>query len=271
MNKEKIEAETGVLLPDSGIINLEWAKEQLSRVDLFSASLLAYGRGEILYMLQTHLSATAYEQAVRELGFSVENSAVYIQYLQKRPVIEAIREKYYVALSLSASEYIPDATEDALAICDITVAKYGKLTADNIKKALVDTGTSIKKIGAAAITVEKNKRDLFLKWLKEEHKMTESDVLDASKLLPESKTIFLEKSIAAFDRLGDWNVFYSIIAKSVHDSDDMKALRFLADLNDAAPSMEEFLAAEESHAKLNTLKETFDNTIYPALSFQASK
>lgn len=265
------ESNTGVVLPDDGEISTAWAAEQLGRVNLFSQELLNYGKGEVFFMLQTNLSQGGFEQSIKDLDYTMETVTVYISYLQKRSVLEAIKDKYYTALSLSASEYIPDNIEDALALCDVCVAKYGKLTADNLKKASDDTGVSIKKMSDAAITVEANKKQALMKWLKEEHNMSESDVLDAQRLHPEGRTEFTEKMVAAFSLLGDWNEFYSLIAKPVHDSGNTLALRFLADINDASGSIIEFLAAEEAHTKLNILKETFNNTVYPEISFKESQ
>ena len=261
---------TGVILPINGIIDTIWAKEQLSRVDVFSQELLNYGRGEIMFMLQTNLSSEGFKQSIRDLDYSVESALVYISYLQKRAVLEAIKDKYYTALSLSAAEYIPDNTEDALALCDVCIAKYGKLTADNLKKASEDTGVSITRMSDAAIGIEASKKKALMKWLKEEHSMSESDVLDASRLHPEGRNEYTEKMVAAFDRLEGWKAFYEIIATPIHDSGNPNALRFLADMNDAASSIEEFLLAEKAHGDLAGLKQTFENVIYPELSFKAS-
>ena len=268
MDTKKVEIETGVILPDSGVIDIEWAKKQLARVDLFSASLLAYGRGEIFFMLQTNLTQSDYQEAVKALGFSTEHAQTYINYLQKRPVIEAIREKYYVALSLAASENIPETIEDALAICDIVVAKYGKITADNIKKALEDTGSTVKKMSNAAISIEKRKKEALHNWLLEEYQLSDDDILQASILHPEGLKEFTEKMTQAYYLLKDWNIFYNIIAPAVKQSDNPIALRFLSDLQDATPSMYEYLEAEKAHAKLSRLKDKFENEIYPQLNFE---
>ena len=265
------ESTTGVILPDDGIINTKWAQDQLLRVDVFSQELLNYGRGEVFFMLQSNLSQGGFEQSIKDLDYTVETAMTYISYLQKRPVLEAIKIKLYVALSLSAAEYIPDNIEDAMALLDVCIARFGKPTADNLKKAAETTGTLPKKMSDAAITIEANKKKELMNWLKTEHNLSESDVLDAQRLHPEGKQEFLEKSIAAFDRLGNWDDFYKIIADSVNNSGNPLALRFLADLNDAAPSMVEFLEAEQSHTNLNALKDTFDNVVYPKLSFEASK
>ena len=262
------ESTTGVILPEDGVINTDWAKDQLSRVDVFSQELLNYGRGEVFFMLQNNLSQGGFEQSIKDLGYTVETAMTYISYLQKRPVLEAIKEKLYVALSLSAAEYIPDSIEDAMALLDVCIAKFGKPTADNLKKAAETTGTLPKKMSDAAIGIEAMKKKALNDWLKSEHNMSESDVLDAQRLHPEGKQEFLEKMITAFDRLEDWKVFYTIIAEAVHASDDMKALRFLADINDAAPSLEEYLHAEEAHTNLDKLKQTFESEVYPELSFE---
>ena len=262
---------TGVVLPDDGIIGTAWAAEQLGRVNLFSQELLNYGKGEIFFMLQTNLSPGAFEQSIKELEYTVETALVYINYLQIRPVLEAIKERYYVAVSLDASRYLLDAIEDSLALCDVCVARYGKITAENLRKASEDTGQGVKKMSDAAIGIEAMKKKALNEWLLESHGLTESDVMDAQRLHPEGRTEFTEKMVAAFDRLDDWKVIYGLIAKPIHDSDNPEALRFLADLNDAAPSMVEFLDAEEAHQNLNALKEKFESEVYPEISFEASK
>ena len=264
------ESNTGVILPDDGLVTTSWAAEQLGRVNLFSQELLNYGKGEIFFMLQTNLSQGGFEQSIKELDYTVETANVYINYLQKRPVLEAIKDKYYVAVSLSASEYLLDAVEDSLALCDVCVAKYGKITADNLKKASEDTGKSVKKMSDAAITIETMKKKALNDWLLDSHGLTESDIMDAQRLHPEGRSEFTEKMVAAFDRLESWKKFYDIIAEPIHSSNDTEALRFLADLNDAAPSMLEFIAAEEAHRNLNALKDKFDAEVYPELSFEAS-
>jgi hypothetical protein len=262
------ESKTGVILPEDGIIDTKWAKDQLSRVDVFSQELLNYGRGEVFFMLQTNLSQKAFEDAIQDLDYTLATAYTYISYLQKRPILETIKEKLYVALSLSAAEYIPDNIEDALALLDVCIAKFGKPTADNLKKAAETTGTLPKRMSEAALSVEVAKKKALQKWLLEEHNLTEAQVIDAQRTKPEGKAEFVEKMVEAFDRLEDWNEFYSIIAKPVHDSDNMKALRFLADINDASGSIMEYLQAEKAFNNLNALKEEFTNNVYPELSFK---
>jgi len=258
---------TGVILPEDNIIDTKWAQEQLSRVDVFSQELLNYGRGEIFFMLQNNLSLPGFEQSIQDLGYTVETANTYISFLQKRTVLEAIKAKYYVALSLSAAAYIPDNIEDAMALIDVCLAKFGKPTADNLKKAAETTGTLPKKMSDAAINIEAMKKKALNKWLLEEHSMTESDIQDAQRLHPEGLKEFTEKMAQAYFLLEDWKKFYGIIAKVVHDSEDIKALRFLADIQDASSSIEEYLKAEQSHKDLNKLKETFENEVYPEISF----
>ena len=267
MNK----TETGVVLPEDSVITVEWAREQLSRVDLFSASLLAYGRGEIMFMLQTNLSPGGFEQSISELGYTIETANTYISYLQKRAVLEAIREKYYVALSLSAAEYIPDNTEDAIALCDICLARFGKLTAENLRKAAEASGTLPKKMSAAAISVEAMKKKALHDWLLSEHQMSDDDILQAGSIDTSGKTEFLEKMLQAYSLLTDWKDFYNIIAEPIHNANNPKALRFLADMQDASLSVEEFLQSEAANHRLARLKATFDNEVYPKMSFEASK
>ena len=265
------EIDTGVVLPEDGQIDVAWARTQLERTDAFSKELMYFGKASVFFMLKTNLSESGYNQAVQELDYTVETAEVYINYLQLRPVLEAIKAKYYVALSLSAAEYLPESIEEALALCDIVVAKYGKITADNLVKALKDTGKSTNKLSDAAITVEATKKQALMKWLLEEHSLTESEVQDAQQLHPEGKNEFNEKAIAAFDRLGDWKVFYNIIADTVHNSGNSNALRFLADMDEASGSIMEYLKAEEAYNNLNTLKDTFESTVYPEILYQASK
>ena len=49
------EIETGVELPESGIIDTNWAKEQLERVNIWSQELMSYGRGQVFNMLKISL------------------------------------------------------------------------------------------------------------------------------------------------------------------------------------------------------------------------
>ena len=262
------ESTTGVVLPEDNVINTDWAKEQLSRVDVFSQELLNYGRGEIFFMLQSNLSPSGFEQSIQDLSYTVETANTYISYLQKRTVLEAIKAKYYVALSLSAAEYIPDSIEEAMALIDVCLAKFGKPTADNLKKAAETTGTLPKKMSDAAINIEALKKKALNDWLLAEHQLSPDDVLNASKLHPEGLVEFKDKMAQAYHLLGDWKVFYSIIAETVHKSDNMEALRFLADINDASASIEEYLKAESANQNLNKLKDTFDMEVYPKLSFE---
>ena len=265
------ESNTGVVLPENNIIDTKWAQEQLSRVDVFSQELLNYGRGEIFFMLQTNLSASGFEQAINDLSYTVETANTYISYLQKRVVLEAIKAKYYVALSLSAAEYIPDSIEDSMALIDVCLAKFGKPTADNLRKAAETTGTMPKKMSDAAISIEAMKKKALYDWLLSEHNMTESDVQDAQRLHPEGRQEFTSKMSQAYFLLGDWKTFYDVIAETVHKSENMKALRFLADMNDASSSIEEYLQAEVANQKLNRLKGIFEDEVYPELNFASSK
>lgn len=265
------ESKTGVVLPDNGEISTEWAKEQLARVDLFSQELLNYGKGEIFFMLQSSLGDSGYAQSISDLGYTVETSLIYISYLQKRSVLEAIKEKYYTALSLSAAGVVPDNVEEALALCDVCIAKYGKLTADNLQKAAEDTGMGHKKMSDSAVGIEAMKKKALHDWLVTTFDMTEEQIQDAGRLHPEGRTEFTEKMANAYDRLENWDEFYKIIAEPVHDSGDTKALRFLADMSDASGSMEEYLIAEASFRLLQERKEMFAAEVYPKIQFEANK
>jgi len=263
------ESATGVILPEDNLINTAWAKEQLGRVDLFSQELLNYGKGEIFFMLQTNLSTGGFEQSINDLDYTVETAVKYISYLQKRSVLDAIKAKYYVALSLSAAEYIPDSVEDAIALADVCLAKFGKLTADNLKKAAETTGVLPKKMSDAAISVEAMKKKALNEWLLSEHSLSDDDVLQASTINTTGRAEYLEKMLQAYSLLEGWKAFYNIIAKSVHDSGNSKALRFLSDVSDASKSIEEFLASEAANTNLMSLKETFVNEVYPSISYNA--
>ena len=263
------ESTTGVILPEDNIITTEWAKEQLSRVDVFSQELLNYGRGEIFFMLQTNLSANGFEQSIHDLGYTVETANIYISYLQKRVVLSAIKEKYYVALSLSAAEYIPDNIEEAMALLDVCLAKFGKPTADNLKKASETTGKMPKKMSDAAISIEALKKKALHDWLLDEHSLSDDDILQASRIATEGKTEYLEKMLQAYHLLGDWKEFYDIIAPAIKVSENPKALRFLSDMQDASESIMEYLASETAYNNLTILKETFDNEVYPKISMEA--
>ena len=271
MKREIKEIDTGVVLPESGVVDTAWARTQLENTDAFAKELMYFGKGSVFFLLKTNLSQEGYEQSVRELDYSIETAELYIRYLQKRTVLEAIKTKYYVALSLSASELIPEATEDALALCDVCLAKYGRLTTDNLRKAAETTGTMPKKMSDAAISIEAMKKKALYDWLLSEHNMTESDVQDAQRLHPEGRQEFTSKMSQAYFVLGDWKTFYDVIAETVHKSENMKALRFLADMNDASSSIEEYLQAEVANQKLNRLKGIFEDEVYPELNFASSK
>jgi len=259
------EIDTGVALPDDGVIDITWAQEQLESISMFSQELLAFGRGKVFFMLQSNLSDDGYAQSIKDLGYTVETAATYISYLQKRTILEAIKAKFYVALSLSAAEYLPDDIEDAMALMDVCAVKYGKPTAENLKKAAEATGVAVKKMSDSLITVEAMKKKALAEWLKEEYGMTESDIIDAQKLKPEGRVEFMEKMTDAYDRLEDFMPFYNIVAEAVHKSENIVALRFLADIRDASGSMLEFLAAERANNKLTRLKQMFENEVYPKL------
>lgn len=271
MSKElnTTEIDDGVVLPENGIIDKAYVLEQLARIDMFSASMIAYGRGKVFFLARTNLGSSAYEQLVQEVGYSVDSAADYIKYLELRPVIEAIRSKYYVALSLAASKVIPESVEDALAICDIVVAKYGKITKENIVKAIETAGGTVKKMSASSIEVEKMKKKALHDWLLDEHGMSDDDIYQASQLKPEGLKEFTTKMAQAYFLIEDWKVVYDIIAPAIKDSDNMKALRFLSDMNDASKSIMEYLAAEQANQKLIALKAQFENEVYPKLQFAA--
>jgi hypothetical protein len=97
--------------------------------------------------------------------------------------------------------------------------------------------------------------------------MTQDDINNASRVATEGKSEFTEKMANAFDRLGQWKIFYSLIAETVHKSDDMAALRFLSDFRDAAPSMEEYLASEKANQLLTSRVAQFENEVYPEMAF----
>ena len=259
------ESATGVVLPDDNVIDAAWAKEQLSRVDVFSQELLNFGRGEIFFMLQTNLSASDFELAIEEIGYTVPTAIVYISYLQKRSVLEAIKAKYFVALSLSAAEYIPDNVEDALALMDVCAIKFGKPTEDNLRKAAEATGTVPKKVSDATFGIEAAKKEALKQWLYAQHDITEEAQLDAQILRPEGRLEFNEKMLAAFDRLEDWTSFHKAVVKAVVATQDTKLIRFLSDFNDAAPALEEFIRREAAHHNYVTLKAQFENEVYPVM------
>jgi len=267
MNEVK-EIDTGVILPDDGVVDVKWALAQLERVDAFSKELMYFGKGSVLFMLSTNLTIQAYEQAVHELGYTVETSELYISYLQKREVLEAVKAKYMVAMSLSASEYLTQDVEDSLALCDVCIAKYGKLTADNLKKATEDTGRTVKKMSTATLNIETLKKKALMDWLADEYSMSDDDVHQASSINTVGKTEYVEKMLQAHSMLGDWKIFYDIIAETVFESDNPAALRFLADMQDASGPIKEYLDSEEAYNNLAALKDKFESVIYPELQFK---
>lgn len=267
MNEIK-EIDTGVLLPEDGVIDSSWARTQLERTDAFSKELMYYGKGSVFFLLKTELPPSAYEQAVSDLDYTVETSEVYIQYLQKRPLLEAIKAKYYTALSLSASEYITGSVEDALALCDVCTAKYGKLTSDNLRKAAEATGAAPKRVSSALMTIEKAKKKALYEWLLSEHGLSEDDIYSASTLDTSGKTEYLEKMLQAYSLLTSWDDFYDLVSPVVLDNGETSTLRFLSDMADASQSINEYLKKEEAYHTLASLKEEFANEVYPKLSFE---
>jgi len=264
METAKIEdIDTGVMLPEDGIINTEWAISQLSRVDLFSASTLNYGRGQVFKMLQTSLSPNGFNQTITDLGYTVETALVYISYLEKKPVLTAIKDKYYVALSLSAAEYIPDNLEDAMALLDICLARFGKPTADNLRKSAEASGTLPQKMSDSAISVEAAKKKALHDWLMDEYQISEDDIHQASTIDNTGKTEFLEKMLEAYSLLVDWDSMYKLIAPTIAENGTSEQIRFLSDINDASGSIAEFLESEKQYYSLQALVETFENSIYP--------
>ena len=262
------ELETGIILPQDGVVNVEWMKEQLSRADLFSTQLLNYARGQVFLMAEINLGPGGFEAACKELDYTVETAKTYISYLQKRIVLEAILNKFYTPLSLSAAEVIPDTVEDALALCDICVARYGKLTFKNLQKAIDDSGLGHKKMSNSAVGIEAMKKTALHEWLSAAFDMTEEQIIDAGRLRPEGKIEFTEKMANAFDRLEDFTEFIDIIELPIHNSENKESLRFLADLVDAAASMKEFLASEHAYRLLQDRKEQFEQEVYPEIQFQ---
>jgi len=267
MSKSAPQLDTGVTLPDNGIIDVAWAKEALSRADIFNQAHLAKARGQVFWLLKTNLGTTAYENAVIDLDYTLETAEKYVRYIEITPVIDAISEKYYMAISLSASEYLPDTVEEALALCDIAIAKGFGLTAKGLEKAIEATGKVVKKMSDAAISVEAMKKKALHDWLLDEHGMSDDDIYLASQLKPEGLKEFTAKMAQAYFLLEDWKEFYGIIAAPIKESGNMKALRFLADLNDASASIEEYLGAERANQKLTALKSLFEREVYPEINF----
>jgi len=265
------ESTTGVVLPDNGTIDTQWAKEQLARVDLFSNELLNYGKGEIFFMLQSNLGSGGFEQSITDLGYTVETALVYISYLQKRVILDAIKEKYYTPLSLSAAGVLPDNTEEALALCDVCVAKYGKLTADNLSKAAEDTGMGHKKMSDSAVGIEAMKKKALHEWLTSTFGITEVQIQEAGRQHPEGRVEFTEKMAEAYDKLGSWDVFYQLVSQAVMSHGDPRTMRFLADMSDASGSMEEYLHAEAAYRLLQERREMFEQEVYPKIQFETSK
>jgi len=263
------ESTTGVILPDNGTIDVAWAKEQLGRVDLFSQELLNYGKGEIFFTLETNQSQLVFDASIKELGYTVETAKKYISYLQKKVILESIKDIYYVALSLSAAEVIPDAKEDALALCSVCVAKYGKLTVDNLIKAAADTGMGIKKMSDSARSIDALKKEALKTWLKETFRMTEESILNAGSINVQGKQEFLEGALNAYDRLEDWTTFYKIVADIVFASENKHAIRFLADMQDISGSIEEFIESEKAYRLLMQRVEKFEEEVYPKIQRKA--
>jgi len=262
MNNEK---EHVIQLPDDGIINTSWAMEQLERASMWSSFELHANKGRVFFMLKTSLTITAYEQTVNELDYSMEAASAYLRFLEKLPVLEAIREKYFSALSLSASELIPNDVEDAFALVDICLSRCGKPTAKNLEKALALSGKSPKKLTDSALTIEKLKKTALNEWLLGTYALSEDDILQASSIDNTGKNDYLDKMLQAYSLLEDWKTFYNIIADPVLKSDNTKALRFLSDINDASASIKDFLKSEKAYNDLTAYKATFDNEIYPLL------
>lgn len=262
------ESLTGVLLPDDGKVSVEWAKEQLGRVDLFSQELLNYGKGEIFFMLETNQSPSVFEASIKELGYTVETARTYISYLQKKPILEEIKSIYYIALSLSAAEVLPDAMEDALALCAVCVAKYGKLTAENLLKAAEDTGMGHKKMSDSARSLDAMKKEALTSWLVDTFGMTPDSIAAAQHIDTAGKTEFLEGALNAFDRLEDYDTFHKIVSDVVFESENKAAIRFLADMHDISGSILEFIRSEKNHRLYVERVEKFESEVYPEVQRQ---
>lgn len=256
---------TGVVLPEDGTVNVAWAKEQLGRVDLFSTELLNYGKGEIFFTLETNQTSAVFEKSIKELGYTVETAKKYISYLQKKPALEAIKGRFYVALALSAATVLPDSIEDALALCDVCAAKYGRLTAENLVKAAADTGMGHKKMSDSARSIDALKKEALNTWLIETFGMTAESIQNAQTVNTDGKTEFLEGALNAYDRLVHWESFYRIISDVVFESEDKQAIRFLADMQDISGSIEEFIDSEKAHRLLTQRIEKFENEVYPKI------
>lgn len=266
MNNENI-----IELPNDGIITVEWASSMLQKAEMFSSYDLTTNKARVFFMLKTHLPQTEYEAAAGELEYSLSTIEVYLQFLGKLPVLDAIRDKYFTALSLSASELIPEDIDDALALMDVCIARVGKPTAKNITKALEILGRAPKPLNTATLSVEKMKHQAMLDYLLDEHQLSPDDVLQASSIDSSGKNAYLEKSLQAFSLIPSWEEFHSVIKDSVMESESPSLLRFLSDMQDASVSIESYLAEEKSYNDLVALKEVFNSEVYPKLSFEASK
>jgi hypothetical protein len=261
---------TGVVLPSDNIIDLNWAIKQMENVSLFSSQLTAYGRGEVLFLCKTHMSTSEYAKTLDELGYAKETADKYISYLNKREIIEAIKEKYHAALSVGAAMLIPDDMEDALALADICVGKFGKLTEENLNKALKAVGKEVKKTTSNLTTLETAKREAFLAWLYAQYDMTEEEAIEATILKPEGKQEFIYIMEDAVVALVDWKEFYNIIVPAIKKANNPKAVRFVSDLNAAIPSLMESMEAEHAYELFKERKQYFYNEVYPALELEGA-
>jgi len=261
---------TGVVMPTDNIVDINWAKAQLERVDIFSAELMNYGKAEIFFLCKTHMSKSEYVTTLGELGYKAETAETYISYLNKREILEAIKSKYLTAVSLGAALLLPNSIEDALALVDVCVAKFGKLTEENLTKALKAVGKEVTKTTTNLTTLETAKREAFLAWLDAQYDVSEDEAIESTILKPEGKTEFMYIMEDAVTALVDWEEFYKIIVPAIKKANNPKAVRFVSDLNAAIPSLMEAVEAEHANELYKERQQYFYNEVYPALELEGT-
>ncbi len=261
-----------VEVPYDGKYGVDWAKEQLEKVNIFAAELVAFAKGEIFFEIRENSSnQKEYMEILKEVGYSQTQADSYINHLGKKKVLDYISNTFGSKIAPKAARHLPN---NRTAAADIVrkANTFGKPTERNIRKAKMalglGSGASSESNAEERINNIRERGIAFSNWMREENGYTEESMISDSTIDMAGISDFNQLSFEAITQnYPGWSAFKRKALLKVHPdhggSNEM--LKLLVDLDTAVKCLYEHIESKERNTTYNELKEEFNNNIYPTM------
>jgi len=258
-------------VPFDGKYSVKWAEEQLDKINIFSAELVAFARGQVFFEIKEHSKTYKdYTDVIKQLGYSQAQADGYINHLGKKDVLTYISEKFGQKITPRAAKHLPNDKKAAATIIKRANA-FGKPTETNIIKAKaalgLGTGKHTEANAAERINAAQEKALAFKQWMIDNNEYTkESLIMDATIDMSGMSDFNQLAFEAVTQNYPGWKKFRKRALLKVHPdhggSNEM--LKLLMDLDAAVKCLYEHIESRERYDSYNSLKDKFNNEVYPA-------